>query len=84
MLYSTYCIIVAVIVLIAIMLLIDSIAIIVLFAIIVLIDIIAIIVLVSFCCQIQSDLGIPDNIWVDKRAAIARQLKIWEISSVLP
>ncbi len=37
-----------------------------------LIDIIAIIVLIAFCWQIRTDLGIPDTISVDKRAAIAK------------
>jgi hypothetical protein len=38
------------------------------------IDIISVIVLIAFCWQISADLIIPDNIWVDKRAAIARQV----------
>ncbi len=67
--YCTHCVIDAVIVLIAIILL---------------IDIIAIIVLIAFFWQICTDLSIPDTIWLDKRAAIAKLLKIWEISSVLP
>ncbi len=37
--------------------------------------IIAIIVLIAFYWQIHSDLGIPDNIWVDKRAAIANRVE---------
>ncbi len=40
-----------------------------------LIDIIAIIVLIAFCWQIRTDLGIPDDIWVDKRAAIANRVE---------
>jgi hypothetical protein len=59
-------------------------AVIVLVAIIVLIDFIAIIVLIAFCRQISADLSIPGNIWIDKHAAIAKLLKIWEINSVLP
>ncbi len=58
---------------------------IVLIAIMLLIDIIAIIVLIAGSILLtHADLGIPDNVLVDKRAAIAKQLKIWEISSVLP
>lgn len=36
--------------------------------------IIAIIVLIANCWQIRADLGLPDHIWVDKRAAIAKRV----------
>ncbi len=38
-------------------------------------DIIAIIVLIAFCWQIRTDLSVSDNIWVDKRAAIAKRVE---------
>jgi hypothetical protein len=47
----------------------------VLIAIILLIDIIVIIVLIAFCWQIHTDLGISDNVWVNKSAAIAKQVE---------
>ena len=41
---------------------------------IVFIEIIAIIGLISNCSQIRADLGLPDHVWVDKRAAIAKRV----------
>ena len=41
---------------------------------IVFIVIIAIIVLIATCLQIRADLGLPDHVWVDKRAAIAKRV----------
>jgi hypothetical protein len=36
--------------------------------------IIAIIVLVEVFYKVHADLGLPDHIWVDKRAAIAKKV----------
>ena len=41
---------------------------------IVFIEIIVIIGLISNCSQIRADLGLPDHVWVDKRAAIAKRV----------
>ncbi len=37
-------------------------------------EIIDVIVLVVWCWQVRVDLGLPDHIWVNKRAAIAKQV----------
>ena len=41
---------------------------------IVIIVIFDIIVIIAYCWQVRADLGLPDHIWVEKRAAIAKQV----------
>ena len=41
---------------------------------IVIIVIIDIIVIIAYCWQVRADLGLPDHVWVEKRAAIAKQV----------
>ena len=36
--------------------------------------IIAIIVIIAYFRQVRADLGLPDHVWVEKRAAIAKQV----------
>ena len=36
--------------------------------------IIAIIVIIAYCWQVRADLGRPDDVWVEKCAAIAKQV----------
>ena len=38
------------------------------------IRVIVIIVLISNCSQIRADLGLPNHVWVDKPAAIAKRV----------
>ena len=44
--------------------------------IIMLFEIIAIIVLSEVFKKVRADLGLPDHIWVDKRAAIAKKVDV--------